>query len=159
MVLARAEAVLTLRVRLPVGAPLPQGAHRMTFQATGTFEVTMTPQGTPEPEPGATLARMSLDKTFSGDLSGVGRGEMLTAMTPTAGSAGYVALERVTGALQGRKGSFVFQHAGIMNRGQPQLSVTVVPDSGTDELAGLAGRFSIDHTDGLHRYVFDYTLP
>jgi Protein of unknown function (DUF3224) len=135
----------------------------MTFQATGEFEVVMTPQGTleptPDPTPGTTLGRLSLAKTFSGDLTGVGQGEMLTAMTPTAGSAGYVAIERVTGVLHGRQGSFVLQHAGTMNRGVPQLSVTVVPDSGTDALAGLAGRFHIDNTGGRHRYVFDYTLP
>lgn len=135
----------------------------MTFQATGEFEVVMTPQGTPElrsePASGATLGRLLLAKTFSGDLAGVGQGEMLTAMTPTAGSAGYVAIERVTGVLHGRRGSFVFQHAGTMNRGEPQLSVTVVPDSGTDALTGLAGRFHIDNTGGRHRYQFDYTLP
>lgn len=131
----------------------------MTHRATGSFEVTMQPQSTPEPAPGAALGRLSLEKTFDGDLVGVGKGEMLTAMTETPGSAGYVAIERVTGTLHGRIGSFVFQHAGTMDRGAKTLSVTVVPDSGTEQLAGIAGRFAIEIVDGKHRYEFDYALP
>ena len=131
----------------------------MTHRATGSFEVTMQPQSTPEPAPGAALGRLSLEKTFDGDLVGVGKGEMLTAMTETPGSAGYVAIERVTGTLHGRTGSFVFQHAGTMDRGAKTLSVTVVPDSGTEQLAGIAGRFAIEIVDGQHRYEFDYALP
>jgi hypothetical protein len=84
---------------------------------------------------------------------------MLSAITAVAGSAGYVAVEIVEGALEGRKGSFVLQHTGTMNRGSPSLSVTVVPDSGTDELAGLAGQFSIIIAGGKHSYEFTYTLP
>ena len=131
----------------------------MTHRATGSFEVTMQPQSTPEPAPGAALGRLSLEKTFDGDLVGVGKGEMLTAMTETPGSAGYVAIERVTGTLHGRTGSFVFQHAGTMDRGAKTLSVTVVPDSGTEQLAGIAGKFAIEIVDGQHRYEFDYALP
>lgn len=131
----------------------------MTHRATGSFEVTMQPQSTAEPAPGAALGRLSLEKTFDGDLVGVGKGEMLTAMTETPGSAGYVAIERVTGTLHGRTGSFVFQHAGTMDRGAKTLSVTVVPDSGTEQLAGIAGRFAIEIVDGQHRYEFDYALP
>jgi hypothetical protein len=131
----------------------------MTRHAIGTFEVSMKPLSTPEESPGATLGRMSLDKQFAGDLQAVGKGEMLTAMTSTKGSAGYVAIERVTGSLQGRQGSFVFQHTGTMNRGAQQLSITVVPDSGTDELAGISGQFTINIADGKHSYDFEYSLP
>jgi hypothetical protein len=102
---------------------------------------------------------MSLDKQFSGDLLATGQGEMLTAMTPTKGSAGYVAIERVTGTLHGRSGSFVFQHSGTMERGAQQLSITVVPDSGTGELAGIAGRFTLQIVEGKHLYDLAYTLP
>lgn len=131
----------------------------MTSRATGMFEVTMNPQGSPAPAAGAVLGRMSLDKKFQGDLVGVGKGEMLTALTDTKGSAGYVAIERVSGSLHGRQGSFVFQHTGTMDRGAQQLSITVVPDSGTDQLAGIAGKFNLTITDGKHFYDFEYSLP
>ncbi|MGB8326251.1 MAG: DUF3224 domain-containing protein [Steroidobacteraceae bacterium] len=131
----------------------------MKFQAKGTFDVAIKPQHAPVPGPGAALGRMSLDKKFHGDLTGGSKGEMLTAVTETKGSAGYVAVERVTGNLNGRKGSFVLQHAGIMNRGAPQLAITVVPDSGTDELTGIMGLLKIDAVEGTHHYQFDYTLP
>lgn len=131
----------------------------MTHKATGSFEVVTKPVSTSEPAPGATLGRLSLDKTFAGDLAGTGKGEMLTAVTGTKGSAGYVAIERVTGTLHGRAGSFVFQHTGTMARGEQQLSITVVPDSGTEQLAGLVGRFTLQIVDGKHLYEFDYTLP
>lgn len=131
----------------------------MTQRATGTFEVTMNPQSAPAPAPGATLARMSLDKKFQGDLAGVGKGEMLTAITDTKGSAAYVAIERVSGTLHGRQGSFVFQHTGTGDRGTQQYSITVVPDSGTDQLAGIAGKFNLTITDGKHFYDFEYSLP
>src|SRR4030095_16442472 len=114
----------------------------MTQHAKGTFEVTLAPQGDSHGEngsapDGATLGRMLLDKRFAGDLAGTGKGQMLTAMAAIGGSAGYVAIERVTGTLNGRVGSFVLQHTGTMNRGAPQLAITVVPDSGTGELAGI----------------------
>lgn len=104
------------------------------------------------------LARMSLDKQFFGDLEAGSKGEMLSAGTTTKGSAGYVAIEKVTGALNGKQGSFVLQHSGTMTRGTPQLSVTVVPDSGTDELVGIAGQMKIIIADGKHSYEFDYSL-
>ena len=119
----------------------------------------MKPLSPPEDTTGASLGRMSLDKQFAGDLMAVGKGEMLTAITTTQGSAGYVAIERVTGSLHGRKGSFVFQHAGTMSRGAQELSITVVPDSGTEELAGLAGRFTLSIVDKVHVYEFEYSLP
>jgi hypothetical protein len=102
---------------------------------------------------------MALAKQFHGDLQGTSRGTMLSAMTAVKGSAGYVALEAVTGALHGRAGSFVLQHSGTLTRGEPSLSVTVVPDSGTGQLEGLTGRLVIVMTDGNHSYEFDYTLP
>lgn len=106
----------------------------------------------------ATLGRMSIDKQFHGDLEATSEGEMLTAVTEVKGSAGYVAVERVSGTLHGRTGSFVLQHSGTMNRGVPELTVTVVPDSGTGQLVGLAGKMAIQITDGKHLYDFEYTL-
>ncbi len=126
--------------------------------AKGTFTVEMKPQADAGVAEGVSLGRMSLEKQFAGHLAGIGRGEMLTAMTSIEGSAGYVAIERVSGALHGREGTFVFQHAGVMDRGERQLSITVVPDSGTGELVGLAGTFSLDIVDGEHRYVFEYSI-
>jgi len=131
----------------------------MNYHATGTFEVSMKPGSEPEVAAGVTLGRMSLDKKYIGDLVASGKGEMLSAVTETNGSAGYVAIERVTGSLHGRSGSFVFQHGGTMNRGVQQLSITVVPDSGSGQLAGIAGECRLRIVDGQHFYEFDYTLP
>jgi hypothetical protein len=115
------------------------------MRASGSFEVRLTPEAADEDSEGAPLHRMSIAKQFHGDLEATSRGEMLTAGTRVPGSAGYVAMERVSGALHGRSGTFALQHSGTMTRGAPQLSVTVVPDSGTGELAGLAGRMTIVH--------------
>jgi hypothetical protein len=101
---------------------------------------------------------MTIDKQFHGDLEATSKGEMLAAGTAVKGSAGYVAMEKVTGTLKGRTGTFVLQHTGTMNRGEPQLSVTVVPDSGTGQLAGLTGKMAINIADGKHSYEFEYTL-
>jgi hypothetical protein len=101
---------------------------------------------------------MSIDKSITGDLVATTRGQMLSAMTEVTGSAGYVAIELVDGALKGRKGTFVLQHSGIMRQGTPSLTVTVVPDSGTGELAGLSGQFSITVAGGTHTYEFTYSL-
>lgn len=131
----------------------------VTHRATGTFEVKLAPLPTYETAEGAMLGRMSIDKEFRGDLVGTSRGEMLTAFTSVKGSAGYVAIERVSGTLQGRSGTFVLQHSGTMTRGAPRLVVTVVPDSGTGALAGLAGTMQIDTSGGKHAYTFEYTLP
>jgi len=131
----------------------------MNHQARGTFEVTLKPVGEPDAMSGVALGRLSLAKQFHGDLVAVSKGEMLTALTGVEGSAGYVAIERVTGALNGRQGSFVFQHSGLMNRGAQQLSITVVPDSGTGQLTGMAGTFSLNVVDGEHFYIFEYSLP
>lgn len=126
----------------------------VTTRASGTFEVKLAPQAGHEPA----LGRMTIDKEFHGDLEAVSKGEMLAAMTAVEGSAGYVAMERVSGTLHGRRGTFVLQHSGTMNRGAPQLVVTVVPDSGTDELAGLSGTMRIIVEGGKHSYELDYTL-
>lgn len=126
----------------------------MTMHAQGPFEVKMTPQ--PAGEHG--IARLALDKQFSGDLEATSMGEMLAAHTAVEGSAGYVAMERVDGTLHGRRGTFVLQHSGTMDRGAPSLALSVVPDSGTGELAGLSGTMRIDREGGKHAYSFDYTL-
>ena len=129
------------------------------MQANGPFEVKLTPQpAAPGIEP-ANLGRMIIDKQFHGDLEATSLGEMLSAMGQVQGSAGYVAIERVTGSLHGKQGSFVLQHYGIMDRGAPQMTITVVPDSGTDALAGLSGSMQIQIEDGKHSYTFDYSLP
>ncbi|MCB0082760.1 MAG: DUF3224 domain-containing protein [Caldilineaceae bacterium] len=130
----------------------------MTQQAKGTFEIDLKPLSEPNSVDGATLGRMSINKQFHGDLTGTGKGEMLSAMTAVEGSAGYVAIEHVSGSLHGRTGSFVFQHVGIMNRGEQQLTITVVPDSGAGELVGISGSFTIDIVDGQHQYIFTYSL-
>ena len=130
----------------------------MAFIAKGSFTVEMKPQAEPGVVDGVSLGRMSLDKRFEGDLAATGRGEMLTALTPVQGSAGYVAIERVSGRLHGKSGGFVFQHTGTMTRGAQQLSITVVPDSGTGELSTIAGSFKLQIVDGKHFYEFEYTL-
>jgi hypothetical protein len=132
----------------------------MTKHAKGAFDVKVTPQK-PDSKDAETskLGRMSLDKQFHGDLEATSTGEMLAAMTEVKGSAGYVAMERVNGTLHGRSGTFVLQHSATMTRGVPQMSVTVVPDSATGDLAGLAGLMTIKIEEGKHFYEFDYTLP
>lgn len=126
----------------------------MATHATGTFDVKLTPQ----PAEGGGPGRMTIDKQFHGDLEALSIGQMLAHRTEVAGSAGYVAMEKVTGKLHGHAGSFVLQHSGAMNRGVAELTVTVVADSGTGELAGLAGKMNIIVTEGKHSYEFDYTL-
>ncbi len=128
-------------------------------RASGTFEVQLAPQPADGFADGAPLARMTIDKQFRGDLTGSSRGQMLSAMTPVKGSAGYVAMEQVTGTLSGRSGTFVLQHSGTMKRGAASLVLTVVPDSGTGELTGLTGSMAIDISEGKHSYRFDYALP
>jgi hypothetical protein len=129
------------------------------MQANGTFAVKLTPQPADDFADGVALGRMTIDKQFEGDLQASSRGQMLTGMSNVKGSAGYVAIERVTGLLAGRRGSFVLQHSGTMAGGTSSLTISVVPDSGTDKLVGLAGTMSIDVTGGQHAYTFEYTLP
>ncbi len=128
-------------------------------QAKGTFEVKLDPQGDTDKAEGSTLGRMSIDKKYHGDLEGTATGTMLTAGTDVKGSAGYVAIERVTGTLAGKTGSFVLQHNGTLTRGVPVQNIIVVPDSGTGQLAGITGTFLVIIADGKHSYEFDYTLP
>ena len=126
------------------------------MKAAGTFKVKLTPQ-VPDDAEHPVPGRMSIDKQFEGDLEGSSRGQMLAAQTGVKGSAGYVAMELVSGTLAGRTGTFVLQHTGTMTRGEPQLSVTVVPDSGTGELVGLSGKMMI-MAGGNHAYEFEYFL-
>jgi hypothetical protein len=152
--------MVALAATLYASPTRPQGRvltteHSVPQHATGDFDVKLAPLSTDEP----TLGRLSIDKQFHGDLQGTSKGEMLAASTAVNGSAGYVAMERVTGALAGRSGSFVLQHSGTMNRGAATLSVSVVPDSGTGELQGIAGSMTIDMSGGGHRYELTYTLP
>jgi hypothetical protein len=123
--------------------------------ASGTFDVTLTPQPASADVGDPTVSRMAIAKAFQGDLEGASRGEMLAVRTVVDGSAGYVAMERFVGSLFGKEGSFALQHNGRMDRGAKALSVTVVPDSGTDELAGLSGVMRIDVVEGVHSYVFE----
>lgn len=139
----------------------PTGPQKLTVNtahATGTFDVKLAPQPADGTAQDPTLGRMSIDKQFHGDLEGSSKGQMLTAGTSVKGSAGYVAIERVSGTLHGRSGSFILLHSGTMSRGTPQLKITVVPDSGTDQLAGLTGRLTIKIENGKHFYDFDYAI-
>jgi Protein of unknown function (DUF3224) len=132
-----------------------QTKEKTVNHATGTFDVKVVPQ-TNDDSP---IGRMLIDKQLHGDLEATSKGQMLAFTTEVKGSAGYVAMERVTGTLHGRPGSFVLQHHATMTRGIPELSITVVPDSGTGQLVGITGKFEIQITEGKHSYTFDYTLP
>ncbi len=130
----------------------------MTHRARGTFEVKLDPQAPDDKVGDPTVGRLSIDKQFHGDLEATSKGQMLAVGTDVEGSAGYVAMERVTGTLQGHSGAFALQHSGTMTRGAPQLTITVVPDSGAGQLVGLAGKMTIHIVDGKHFYDFEYTL-
>jgi len=138
--------------------PLLAQKEAAKMQATGTFTVKVVPLPADDSVDTGGFGRLSLDKEFSGALSGTSKGQMVGAFTAVEGSAGYVALERVTGTLDGKKGSFILQHSGTMRKGIPTLIVTVIPDSGTEELTGLAGTMQIIIEGKNHSYVFDYTL-
>jgi hypothetical protein len=139
------------------GTTVPQSNVKGTVMtAHGTFDVRVIPQATNEG--GGPFSRVFLEKDLRGDLAGTSKGHMLGAETAVEGSGGYVALELVTGTLNGRAGRFVLQHAGHMAHGVMSMTVTVVPDSGTDELTGLAGTFTITINEGKHLYAFEYTL-
>lgn len=131
----------------------------MTLEAKGAFDVKVAPVATTEHPGGTTLGRFSLAKVYRGDLEATASGEMLTAGTAVPGSAGYVAIERVEGTLAGRQGAFVLQHSGNMAHGSQSLTIAVVPDSGTGELAGIAGTLTIEIEGKAHRYRFEYSLP
>lgn len=149
-----------------LGSPQPSSSRktdtqevRLTRRASGLFDVKVTPETLSDKSADASLGRMSITKQFHGDLEATSKGEMLTVSTSVKGSAVYVAVERVTGVLQGRKGSFSLHHTGIMNRGNPDLKITVVPDSGTEQLVGLTGTMAVKVDNGKHSYEFDYSLP
>jgi Protein of unknown function (DUF3224) len=148
---------LPARAQAPA-SPLAPKETPVKQVARGTFIVKLTPGPATDDPAVADLGRMTIDKLFHGDIEGTSKGEMLTAGTATKGSAGYVAMERVTGSLQGRKGSFILQHTATMSRGVPWLSISVVPDSGTGQLLGITGTLSILIENGEHSYVFEYTI-
>ncbi|MGC1782190.1 MAG: DUF3224 domain-containing protein [Acidobacteriaceae bacterium] len=133
------------------------------MHAVGNFDVKITPVAPDDKSGDSAIGRMLIDKQFHGALDATSKGEMLASMSGVKGSGGYVAMEHIQGTLQddqgkGRTGTFVLQHTGTMNRGEPSLSVTVVPDSGTSELTGLTGSMKMDIVDGKHFYEFDYAL-
>jgi Protein of unknown function (DUF3224) len=161
---------MTQQIRLAVtvlsffflSSSLPQSQPKdapMTQRATGPFEVKLVPLDPSFKTEDNFLGRMSIDKQFHGDLEATSKGEMLSASTSVKGSAGYVAIERVTGSLGGRTGTFILQHNATMARGTPQLNIIVVPDSGTGQLTGLTGNMNIIITNGKHSYDFAYMIP
>jgi hypothetical protein len=151
-------AILTLTV---VSATLLAQTHakdRPMMHATGPFDVKITPQQDSNSDP--SIGRMTIDKQFHGDLEAHSLGQMLSAMSSVKGSAGYVAIEKVSGTLHGKKGTFVLQHNATMDRGKPMLNIIVIPDSGTGELEGLTGTMTINIAEGgEHSYNFSYSLP
>ncbi len=159
------RALFLFTCALAVGSPNASMAAKIHAEKTmhhakGTFTVKVQPTDLAGPTEDAQLGRMTIEKEFAGELVGTGRGQMLTAMTPVKGSMAYVAIERVSGTLAGRRGTFVLQHKGVMIRGGgPPLEITVVPDSGTDELLGIEGTLIITIVDGRHDYDFEYSLP
>ena len=122
--------------------------------ASGDFEIGLTPQADDDFEAG----RMTIDKVYSGDLVGSGKGQMLSIRSAVEGSAAYVAIERVSGTIHGKTGTFALLHSGVMSAGESELKVLIVPDSGTDGLSGLAGSMTIDVQDGKHSYELVYRL-
>lgn len=147
--------VLAFAALLMVGAPTGETPMK---HAIGTFDVTITPvQPVPDAVPGAP-GRMLLSKTFHGGIEAIGAGEMLATMTPQQSGA-YVALEQVTGTVDGHAGSFAMVHRGVMNRGTQELSITIVPGSGTEALSGIAGVLHLTIEGGVHRYDLEYSLP
>jgi hypothetical protein len=129
----------------------------MTHFAKGEFEVKLVPQADERDVP--LLGRLTIDKVFHGDIAGTSQGQMLSAKTAVPASAGYVAIERVEATINGRMGSFILQHNATMNKGEPMLNVIIVPDSGTDELTGIAGKLNIIVKEKKHFYEMEYTLP
>ena len=125
-------------------------------RATGRFEVTLVPQATEGFDEGGALGRMTIVKAYTGDIVGTSNGQMLVAMSAVKTSAAYVAVERVSGTVHGKRGTFAMHHTGVMNRGTPSLAVVIVPDSGTEELAGITGTLNIIIEKGVHSYELDY---
>lgn len=152
----RRSSVVELRRFLKARAPaLP---YTSAMNAKGTFELTMTAEPPYSVIEGVSLGRVAFEKQFAGPLEATSHVEMIGARTPVDGSAGYVAVERVTGSLEGKSGTFVLMHTGVMTRGARALVVSVVPDSATGELKGLSGTMDIQIVDGKHTYDFAYTF-
>ena len=150
------EKTIGRRIRVEKSV-LPQKDAMITQHANGTFEVKLTPQDDKSDD--KSVGRMTFEKQWHGDLEGTSKGQMLTGGDVTKGSAGYVAIEKVTGTLKGRKGTLIFQHSATMTRGEGQLTIMVVPDSGTEQLQGLTGKLTIKIENGKHFYDFEYFLP
>jgi uncharacterized protein DUF3224 len=131
----------------------------LSAHATGAFDVKISPLTLSDQSADPKLGRMAIEKQYHGDLEAAAKGEMLTAQSEIKDSGVYVAVERVTGTLKGKRGGFAMYHSGVMNRGKPELKITVVPDSGTDELQGLTGTMNIKIDNGKHSYDFEYSLP
>jgi hypothetical protein len=131
----------------------------MTFHAEGSFDVKTTPLAADDATSGTGIGRFALDKQYQGDLDATAQGVMLGVGNPAAGTAGYVAMERVTGTLRGRSGSFAIQHFGTMDGGKFDLKLLVVPGSGAGQLAGISGTATFTNDGGKHAYAMDYTLP
>jgi len=127
--------------------------------ASGALNVTVEPEPPFLEQDGNKLSRNIVRKEFSGDMIGTSEAQMVAAYTGTPGSAGYVAIEHFAGSIEGRSGSLVLQHSGIMAKGDAELTVRIIPDSGTGELTGISGTLEIDNSDGKHSYVLDYELP
>ena len=149
------EKAIGRRIKIQKNAS-PQKDASMAHHATGTFDVKLTPQDDKSDD--KTMGRMTAEKQWRGDIEGTSKGQMLTGGDVAKGSAGYVAIEKFSGTVSGRKGSFILQHSGTMKRGATELTITVVPDSGTDELAGITGKLAIKIEKGKHLYEFDYTI-
>ena len=146
----------TVGRRIRVTKDSAQNQSTMTNHATGTFEVKLTPQDDKSDD--KTIGRMTIDKQWHGDMEGTSKGQMLSGGDVSTGSAGYVAIEKFSGTVKGRKGSLILQHSGTMTKGEGQLTITVVPDSGTDELAGISGKLTIKIENGKHFYDFEYSI-
>jgi Protein of unknown function (DUF3224) len=150
------EKTVGRRIRVQRNGTSQKESSTVTQHATGTFEVKITPQDDKSDD--ASMGRMTFDKQWTGDLSGNSKGQMLTGGDLKTGSAGYVAMEKVTATVKGRKGTFIFQHSATMNAGQGDLNITVVPGSGTEDLKGISGKLSIKIESGKHFYDFEYTI-
>jgi hypothetical protein len=153
-----ATAAVVSTATLLVASGTMQREQAMTRHATGTFDVTVTQAGTDDKAAGIGLGRWLLEKRVHGDLEASGKGEMLTAATDSGDAKAYVAIERITGTLDGRAGSFVFMHSATLTPDGQRLTITVMPGSGTGALTGLTGTMTIRVEDKVHRYDFDYAL-
>jgi hypothetical protein len=152
-------AALQPRIRRAIGTKQEHTECPVMPHASGTFDVKTIPQPAEEQAGGEAIGRLWLDKKFQGELDAVSAGTMLGARSPVQGSAGYVAIERVSGTLNGAAGAFLLQHFGVMTRGAMEQTVVIIPDSGSDGLTGIAGKMTIAVENGVHRYRLDYTLP